>query len=913
MGTRTHDVATTDAAEKHGRLHAFVLHHTHWDREWWATYQDFRIRLVETIDAVLNAIDTESDFYNFLLDGQTIVLRDYLAIRPEEQDRLTAAIRTGRIDCGPWYILADEFLVDGESHIRNLLLARRVAHELRIPLISVGYIPDTFGHIAQMPQILRGFGIDNAFLWRGFGGDPRAAREEFDWASPNGSSVLAHWFPEGYYQRPFLHFDDPNRPPEDKLGRIHHTFEILGERATTDVILMPYGGDHCPVDPALAGKLELANEEMAADGDLRWTRIADYVEAVRSRSPRLATVHGELRAVSADHPHVLPGVLSARLYLKRLNWEGQTALERHAEPLSALAWLHGHRHESSLLWTAWELLVQNHPHDSICGCSIDPVHREMLTRFADSRQIADILTAKAVEHIGNRIDTSTLSPEDRALIVHNTLPRDRTDWVTVAVERCDLSPRTHRLLDDGGNVVPFEVRAVEYLRPMSDQYQWTEIGFVAPEVPALGYRTFRLEPRAVPLNRRWQQFNALGPAAELKGSIPQSDLSMGGHVLENQFLRVEVDPRDGTLTIVNRATGETYRGLNAFEDGGDAGDTYNYAAPLVNTVLRSDRGARVHISLSEASAARATLRIDLDWSLPASLSDDRRSRSSTFVEERISTFVTLMAGVPRVEIRTSCENRAFDRRLRALFPLGTNAGVSHAEGQFAIAHRPLVAGEGGNGWPELPVPEMPQGAWVSVDDGVRGLTVANRGLPEYALLPDGRGTLAITLLRAVGWLSRDDTQVRVGGAGPQIPVPDAQCQGPVFAEYSIVPHGGDWLYSAAYRVAESYSAPFYGTEAGIHQGDLPLAWSSLRLEGDHTFQMSACKKAEASDDLIIRLWNVAGAPTEARLTAGRPIVFARRVNLAEEPIPGGELPITDGALLLHAASAEIVTVAVRLE
>src|SRR5947209_542346 len=166
---RGSDATQVSSSSRHFRI--LVVHHTHWDREWWTTFQDFRIRLVDVIDQLLNTLEVNPRFRSFLLDGQTIVLGDYLEVRPEEQSRVTEAIRRGRIECGPWYILPDEFLVGGEAHIRNLWLGRRTASRLQIPLQQIGYLPDTFGHIAQMPQILQGFGIDNAFVWRGYGGD----------------------------------------------------------------------------------------------------------------------------------------------------------------------------------------------------------------------------------------------------------------------------------------------------------------------------------------------------------------------------------------------------------------------------------------------------------------------------------------------------------------------------------------------------------------------------------------------------------------------------------------------------------------------------------------------------------------------------------------------------------------------
>jgi mannosylglycerate hydrolase len=923
--------------------HVFVYHHTHWDREWWATLQDFRIRLIELIDELLDTLDADPEFRCFLLDGQTIVLKDYLEIRPENRDRLVAYINDYRIQCGPWYILPDEFLVSGEAHIRNLWLGERMAERLGFRNLDIGYIPDTFGHISQMPQILRGFGIDSALVWRGVAADA-AFKQEFLWQAPDGSQVLAHWFPEGYYLMPFLHFDNPERPDADRLGRVRRLVETFAARATTDCILLPYGGDHQPIDrrlprllreanaafgwpdqgPKIAGQGPAAaasNDALAsgsaplveqAEYEFHWATTQEYMEAIRARRPDLQVQQGELRAAGADLAHLLPGVLSSRMYLKQLNFAGQTALERYAEPLAALAWLHGRRYDASLLWTAWEFLVQNHPHDSICGCSIDPVHREMIPRFDQSRQIAEIVAEKSAQHINARIDTSGLAAGELALVVHNTQARACSGPVAVLVEQTlGIGPRTHVLMDHAGAEVPFQVRPVGVLRPMSDRWHHAEIGFVARDVPALGYATYRLALREVPLNRRQLFFNAVQPTAQLKGSAPVGDLRVGDGVLENRWLHVEVERHTGALRVTDKRSGEVYAGLNTFEDGGDAGDTYNYAAPLNDVMLRSESNTRAHVSLAEAGYASATLRVDLDWSLPAGLASDRLSRSANYVASRISTFVTLAAGAPYVEIATEWDNRVLDHRLRALFPLGAPIAISNAAGHFDVVTRPTRADDPGAGWPELPAATLPQQGWVSVDDGRRGLTIANRGLPEFEARPDG--TVALTLVRAVGWLSREDTLARAGGAGPEIPTPDAQCPGRQRAEYAIVPHAGDWLAARADLAAHDYLAPLYGTAIGRHAGALPLRSGLLEISGKHTLSMSACKKAERSDALVLRFWNVAKRPTEATIRLREQPSAVRLVDLKERPVDDGELPrAEDGSFTLRAGPAEIVTVEVRL-
>jgi alpha-mannosidase len=450
------------------------------------------------------------------------------------------------------------------------------------------------------------------------------------------------------------------------------------------------------------------------------------------------------------------------------------------------------------------------------------------------------------------------------------------------------------------------------LRPMSDRWEWTEIGFSAASVPGLGYRTYRLARRGQSLDARQLYFTAVQPTALLKGSQAVTDLAIGENTLENSRLRVEVDATTGTLTVVDKTTREVYSGLNAFEDGGDAGDSYNYSEPLNDLVLRSDRGARVHVSVAEAGYARATLRIDLDWALPVGLTADRLSRSAEYIVTRISTLITLVAGEPRVEIVTEWENHSRDHRLRALFPLGAHTALAHAQEHFYVTTRPASVAEKGRGWPEPTATTWPQQGWVSIDDERRGLTVANRGLPEYEVLGDD--TIALTLLRAVGWLSREDLLSRVGGAGPTIPTPDAQSPGCNRVSYAIIPHRGNWLTSNAYRIAEEYLTPLYGSSTGAHPGDQPYMAGGVSLQGNHTLLLSACKKAEVGDALILRFWNAGDEPTEARVTLGQRPGMVWLVNLREEPISDEALAVdASGSFMLRAGPAQIVTVAASFE
>ena len=442
-------------------LSVFMYHHTHWDREWWGTRERFRFRLVHTIDRILDALDADDAMTCFVLDGQTIVLGDYLEVRGDQRERLTGLIRAGRLFVGPWHILPDEFLVSGEAHIRNLWLGQRSAQQLDVPLSQVGYLPDQFGHIAQMPQILEGFGIDSAVVWRGFGGAPLGGPEgdgevgldlyrfsqsrdarfpermqnEFWWEAPDGSRVLGIHLPLEYYRGHYKEkADDPAFTHDQTQGRARRTLTHLGAYSATGLVLEPLGGDHLPVDPRLPRLLGELGTALAGEGvTYRLSSLDAYVGAVREQADKISVVWpGEGRAFGRK-AHLLPGVLSARLHLKQRNARVQTALERYAEPLQALAGVLGERYEAQYLWHAWERLIQNHPHDSICGCSVDQVHREMLTRFDEAEQAAQLLAEDAHASLTARLDLG-FAEGGQALSVFNPLNWTRSELATVTAE-----------------------------------------------------------------------------------------------------------------------------------------------------------------------------------------------------------------------------------------------------------------------------------------------------------------------------------------------------------------------------------------------------------------------------------------------------------------------------------------------
>ncbi len=959
-----------------------IVPHTHWDREWYRPFQDFRLRLVRLLDRLLDLLGSDGAYQHFMLDGQTIILDDYLELRPERADEIQRLVRLGRLAIGPWYVLPDEFLVSPESLVRNLLLGDQACRRFGDKM-AIGYVPDPFGHIGQLPQILRGFGIQTAAFRRGLAEEP----VELRWESPDGSHVLTCYLRDGYDNAARLPTD-----PEAFVAAVRAARDSLAPHARSDHLLLLAGTDHQEAQPELPALIAYANAGRL-DGDrLVHSSLTAYVEAMKARfSPktgRLEMVRGELR--SPQRHHLLPGVLSARMWIKQRNAAVETLLTCWAEPFAAWAemldvspdphiHLTGHeppgrvREPRAFLWRAWRLLLQNHPHDSICGCSVDQVHREMAPRFDQAEQIAEAIAAQSLHAIAEQVDTTSIlslsKDAGQPIIVFNPVGGPRTDVVAAylhlpdAIEVVDLTGQIvpHQIGGDdlrspgrqlfhievaahelknylgfvqGGRVLNHVIQRVDVRREDDCGYigltvsengqpdpahlavahaqieeliatgtiarfivravvtEPRELVFVAPDLPAYGYATFFVRP-----TRPGRQ-----PAGARGG--PQS---VAGHVLESDLLTVHVNPADGALTLTDKRSGAVYAGLNRFVDGGDRGDEYNYCRPEEDEII-SEPFAPPTVEWVENGPARHTLQISQVYRLPKSLRPDWRGRSREPVGLPIVSRVSVYPGAPRVDIETTVDNEALDHRLRVHFPTPLRVDHAHTEAHYHVARRSIPqvpAGRDTAGWVEQPVPTAPQRGWADVSDGQVGLMVANRGLPEVEFIPADDGTtIALTLLRCVGWLSRDDMHCRQGHAGPALPTPQAQCSGRHTFYYALIPHAGDW--QAARAQADAFRAPLRAVATGIHAGPLPPVASLVQVE-PASFALTAIKQPEENTGLIVRGVNLSDHPATVWLRPWRPLSQPARVNLKEdliEPL----LADADGAVSFTARPWEIVTV-----
>jgi alpha-mannosidase len=917
----------------------FVVSHTHWDREWYRTFQEYRLQLVSVIDQLLELMRRQPEFEHFLLDGQTIVLEDYLALRPERVAEVRRLACEGRLAIGPWYVQPDEFLVSGEALIRNLLFGRQMAEPLG-GAAKVGWLPDTFGHIAQLPQVLRNFDIDNFIFSRGIGDEALACPSAAWWCAPNGARVLALHQLGGYWNAGNLghpcFWGEAEREaadPERALQTIRELIAALDPAGQLPALAVWNGADHTPAQSDLPEMIGYLNEHLG-DYHVRHGSIVDYLTALQSDGAGLSTLEGELRG--SRYQPTPASTLSSRVYLKQANHRAQRLLQDCVEPLSALAWVLGGAYPAAELREAWRLLLVNHSHDSVCGCSIDPVYHETTSRFEQVEQIGDALADRGAAALGRCIDTAWCDTGQAPVLVFNSLPYGRREAAQVTLRLPD-SPRAFCVADARGQVGPAQVIARrreqfdwipqqatarevtrqmalwrKYLRDLDGvdivRHHWRRTGEQRTLRLLLGDRHLASEHRVGRLLAEVRRLPAEAPvhieaichAISLAFQVEAPALghavcavaaggpSAGGsavwasgqRAIENEHLRLEVE-QGGSLTLLHKETGGEYRGLHTFEDAGDVGDAYDFCAPPGpdgTCALCSEPT----VALIEAGPIQATLRVHSEFKVPEALTTDRQARSVRRVALPITSLIRLRAGSPYVEITTTLDNRARDHRLRVLFPTGLSSQCVHAGGHFATASRP-VSLPPGKGWVQPPSGLQPHQAWFAVDDAARGLAILSEGLPEHEALPTAGGlTLALTLLRGVGWLSRGDLPTRNGQAGPAIATPGAQCLGTHAFRYGILTYAGAAARPSLPRIAAVFDNPLITRPASIQPGKL-APWHSFLSVEPEALVFSAFKRSEAGDRLALRFYNAAGSGVTGRLRFDFPVSEAWQATAAEVP------------------------------
>lgn len=882
-----------------------VVSHTHWDREWYLTYLEFRVRLVKLVDKLLRVCEKIKKFDSFQLDGQTLPLEDYLAIRPENEGLLKKYISEGRIVVGPWYVLADEFLESAEGIVRNLLLGHKISEKYGAAM-KVGYVPDTFGHVWQLPQILQGFGIKYSYVFRGypplFGGfaEYKGKNEDFPleylWAAPDGTTVLTLHHIVGYGNAANLcqAGDQANAFPDLKFisgfSKILFSAQRLIPRTRTKDLLFMNGSDHLEPEEDIPEFITTWNEndeireEEGINIELKHGKLVDYFKLLEQSGISFPTIAGEMRG--SAYTQVTPGCISTRMYLKQKNFQSQRMLERYTEPSCALASAcAGHLYDNAFIWEAWKYTLQNHPHDSICGCSLDRVHEDMETRFAWSLDLSYLLAEKALSALTNSLRVPDFGKTQSGLIfaAWNLSSNPNLQLVTSLVPAMGGGP--YQVVDIEGKEVPGALveRIEDYRDLPRGQYLYKKflghfavcrVSFLAA-LPSYGSNFYKLIEE-IP--------KRTGELPEGITPVTRNDLT-----IDNGRIQVKFNA-NGTFDLKDYETEQLFQDCLLFEDMADDGDEYDYS-PLPNEVPLTTKNLKASIECITESPIKVVFQVASYFEIPNELEGEwrkgkPRSRSKAKIALLLKTLVTVVAGQKYVDIHTSVKNTAQDHRLRVLFPTDLKAAYSYADDHFMVERRDIVLPPD-KGWyqPMQGIYHQDMFVDISDDKNLCGLAVLNQGLPEYEILPN-RNTIALTLFRAVGWLSKQTHLGRPTGLnGPALATPGAQCLRDFEFEYTIFPHEGAWTNPELSYFVQSYLAPPI-----LHQRDMITgaskslnAGKSLLSITNPLLRVSTIKKLETGNAIIIRIYNPSNIKQTGQIQYNFPVKSVTLGDLLEQP------------------------------
>jgi len=880
-----------------------VISNTHWDREWRYPFQRNRQMLVDMIDKVLEILESELEYRAFHLDSQSIVIKDYLEVRPNKEEQIIKFVKEKRLFIGPWYVLPEQFQVGGENLIRNLLLGHKTSK--RYGRVSkMGYSPFSWGQISQLPQIYKEFGIELIMFYRGVNSidSPKA---EFLWIGADGTEAVSSRFSTMprynfyfYIYRPAVHneffadvefkwsrggvpfhFTDKQLAEEDYFivdpvdeyfpGNIKKQVEaIINDQVndfTTPHVIWMEGHDSSGPNIKTVNIIKDI-KKVFPDLDVVHSTLEDYAkllfESVDINS--LKKVHGERRSSQFDRRsgNMYGYTTSARMYLKQKNFEAEKWTQFYAEPFNVFSALTGRDINDKYLDKAWELIVQNSSHDSIGGCSLDQIHEDMEDRYRQAIEISKGVFERSVKQIVKNLDLPKVSDENLFLVAFNSNNYLRNEVVECFIDiPKEFDKGDFNIYDLNGNEIEKQIMNAKPYQPVLEQLIDRPMYFDImryhcfvdlKSVPEFGYKSFWLKP-----------------SEKSKVKIQKSKVGSAVHnILENDSLKIKIN-ENGTFNLIDKVNKKEFKALGYFYDEGEAGHAWVNipTKPFINTLKSKPK-----IKLIQNGELSATIMISHKIKLPLNLTE-RKKKSPKLTLIDANLFITLNKNSKRVDLKVEVDNKAESHRLRIMFPTNLNAKFHYGEGQFNVVKRSSERPDTKD-WIEQPMYDFPLHHFADVTDCKNGLAVLVDGLKEYELLNDKKKTLAVTLFRGFEYIiapsSRQDYTYLKG----------SQCLGKSNYQIAIYPHKGDWQDGDVYKEALNFNNHISLVQTGKANGELPAEISFMKVTPDDLI-FSALKKSEDGNGFVLRIYNPTEKDIEGKVEFSYPILKVEQITLEE--------------------------------
>jgi len=933
----------------------YVISGTHWDREWRHTAEQSKLRLADLIDNILHLLEENASYKCFCIDGGMVVIEDYLSVKPESKDRIRKLVEAGRLQLVNWYTLPETNTVAPEALIRNLLLGHRMAKEFGGGMKS-GYTATSYGQHSQTPQLYKGFGIETAIFYRGT--NKHILAPLFEWEGIDGTKIhTLRTFDEVTRTNWFFYVHQPivlGKPPKDltyTYNRDHcpvhlcdansyeKAFVALKEqidfdhdpiklKAALDMITeqaMPYAignnllalnmEDNDQPYPLLSEMIDEMNSVSESIHIVQST-LDEYMDIVIGESHSLPLHKGELRYTSVEHNNfnaLLGATHSSRVKLKILNERAETNLINLAEPLASFAFLFGKEYPSANLNRAWETLLKNHAHDSICGAAVDLAHEDMLYNFSLATTVAEEVTARSAIALYGKINTAkNFEYNDHTITLFNTLPAERKgvlalvidipkkeggSKVDIGVAGADAGDEFYDIVDNCGNKVEhIELSCEDIKIGLERELDTKAIKFPArrrrilidADIPGFGYKTYALRLRAA----NYIKHPEIGPDRLL--------IARDCGVLENEYLKLRLNS-NGTFSLLHKETGRLMNNMHYFTDSGEFGSAHISNKPQRNPIITS-HGCAAKISMIESNSLRGTFKVELSLDIPAAVTLDGRDRLRQTVSLPITSFITLEKGAKTVKIKTRLRNEARDHKLCVNFPSDIKTNTAISESAWAVAERSVRWTQNGDNFEQF-FPFQPMQNFVDLSDGKAGLAVLNRGLREYEIQDDPDRIISITLLRthrAYMTANQDMTPEEYDK------YTGLHSFGDLEYNYALYPHKGGWEKADVLKEAYEFKVDVKALQGVSMEGVLPDTGSFISVSEPDNLMVSAIKLAESGEGIVVRLWNTSASLQNITCKTLLPIKGVKSLRIDETYVC--DLPFENGSFPMEIKPNKIETI-----
>ena len=842
-----------------------VVSNTHWDREFRFSFEKTRYRLLQMLDTTLDILEKDPDYTSFTMDGHSIMLDDYLEIRPEKRELIEKFVKEGRLVIGPYYTLAEQFSISHEALIRNLIFGKENVEKYGGTIGTVAYTPSSWGQTGQYPQILSDFGLEKIMFYRGI--SHHESKSEYIWEAPDGTRMLAsrfaiycryNWTFE--VRRPVTRdrmwnnkytwgkFDEvPFRMADKTIGglgyeakspiefyntdglkeNIYSLLETEKGHYTTPVFLAMNGDDISLPSQYDTAIIKEAKKLFNGEIDIELTDLEGFWNSAEKYLDRtkMTVLKGERRSYLKEGAwtKLFPGTISARTYLKQKDFNAYTQLAYFAEPFSALTQFALDKNNNDYLKRGWKYLITNHSHDANGGCAPEEVCQDMEYRYRIAKDIGEIVTEQAMSDIAANLSSDGIDSDAIQLVVYNPLPFKRNMVMELAMELpeslgegIEIDGVNLQAISSGKSSVFVDSRWDGTLIMSSTEHK---VFAEFTDIPAMGYKVYQIK------GEKNKLLHVSGIAAN--------------NNLENEYLKVTVNG-NGTVDVLDKTDGFNYKGLNYLTSQGEIGNAWEHKAPERDRIYNSI-GANASLSVIENGPLVGKIRVDYRFAVPIHCDTEQ---SETLVDLPVCMIYTLEKGSKDLKVEAIIDNIAKDHWLRANFLTGIKTEYSYSDSHFDIVRRDIKIPDS-TGWVEQAFGMQPLRTFAAVTNGENGFAIMPKGLFEYEVFEDT--TMALTLLRAckIKLEVADKKQVDPNDYG-------VQCQGKQTFEYTL--HFNKEDINNLPNLAAELFAPLKCAVCGRGKGNLPFQSSMVSVDNKKV-HFTAVKPALNGKGIVMRFYN----------------------------------------------------------